>query len=262
MFNIGNRPLHLGICVPSMGAHLTETALSIAAMAIVNENNGIYQSIFNQQQASVSCCRNLIAKDAVQADTDYTLWIDADMAFNPDLALRLLKHEKDIVGATYPQRMPPYVTNGRFPKGFGPGLAPADFMPFGAMLVKTEVFKKLPRPWFFESYKFDGTPAEQLTRALNSAANITLDPKFLDEMTDLINRFYPIAGDGIDRPTAIRGEDANFCREAIRHGYTVWCDTDLSRAMIHIGKQCVSLGGALPGLPTEVVTPELSTDNH
>lgn len=257
-----DRPLHLGICLPSMGTHLTETALSLTAMAIVNEHHNVYQSIFNQQQASVACCRNLIARDAVEAGTDYTLWLDADMAFNPDIAMRLLKHEKDIVGATYPQRMPPYVTNGRFWDGFGPGLTRAEFMPFGAMLVKTDVFRKLPEPWFYESYKFDGTVVEQLSRAFECAANITLTSAFIREVKCLIERHYPVTGTGAGRPTAIRGEDANFCREARQHGYTVWCDTDLSRQMLHIGKQCVSLGAALPGMPGEIIDPELSTNKN
>jgi len=249
MIDTGGR-VHLGICLPSMGTHLTETALSILAMGIVNENNGIYQSIFNQQQASVSCCRNLIVKDVLDAgNVDYTLWIDADMAFNPDLAVRLLRHKVDIVGASYPQRMPPYRTNGRFKEEFRPGLIEADFMPFGAMLIKTEVFRKTQYPWFFESYQFEGSSSEQMISALSCALNVDLTPEFKADLMPVIEKHYPEPGENATRLTGLRGEDANFCREAQRAGYKIWCDCDITMGMVHIGKQCVSLGGSIPGMP-------------
>jgi hypothetical protein len=255
--------IHLGICLPSMGTHLTETALSILAMGVVNENNGIYQSIFNQQQASVSCCRNLIVKDVLDAGiVDYTLWVDADMAFNPDLAVRLLHHNVDIVGASYPQRLPPYHTNGRFKEEFRAGLIETEFMPFGAMLVKTEVFRQIPSPWFFESYRFEGSSCNQMIKALSCAVNVDLAPEFELDMATLIEKHYPEGREGATRVTGLRGEDANFCREARRAGYKVWCDCDLTMGMVHIGKQCVSLGGSLPGMPVGRPAEKLSTENE
>ena len=37
----------------------------------------------------------------------HVLWLDADMTFPPDTALRLLKHERDIVAANYVTRVAP-----------------------------------------------------------------------------------------------------------------------------------------------------------
>ena len=239
-------PLHLAICVPSLGTVLTETALSISGMGILSAFHGIKQSVLMQQSASVSACRNLLVQSALESGADWTLWVDGDMAFNPELALRLLSHEKEIVGATYPRRVPPYITNGRF-KGEFTGLVEAEFMPFGAMLVKTEVFTKIRYPWFYESYEFDGSGPEQVLRALSCALNVPIPPAFQVEIQDSLCRHFGQE----EYPTAHRGEDANFCREAQRAGYTVWCDADLSREMIHIGKQCVSIGAALPGLASE-----------
>jgi len=244
-------PLHLAICVPSLGTILTETTLSISGMGILNARHGIKQSVLMQQSASVSNCRNLLVHSALEVNSDWTLWCDGDVAFNPDLAIRLLSHEKDIVGATYPRRVPPYITNGRFLSDLSDELVEALFMPFGAMLVKTEVFRKIREPWFYESYKFEGIGPKQVTQALAHALNIDIPAGFVDDIADALCHYFPEAGEDDTRVTAHRGEDANFCREARRAGYQIWCDMPLSRQMVHIGKQCVSIGAAVPGLASE-----------
>jgi hypothetical protein len=221
----------------------------------MSAHHGINISVLSQQQASVSGCRNIIAADAITHNVDYTLWLDSDMGFDPNVALRLLSHGKDIVGCTYPRRVPPYNINGRPVTDDTEGeLQDFDFLPFGAMLVKTDVFRSLPEPWFFESYEFAGTKAQQLRRALTCAVNADLPLGFLNCFEDLVNDHPEIEpGSGLTQLTSLRGEDANFCREARRHGYKVWCDIILSGYMVHIGKQCISIGAKVPGMPSHTV---------
>jgi hypothetical protein len=82
------------------------------------------------------------------------------MRFPPYLLEKLLKHEKDIVACNYPTRRLPVktVAFSEFESlkcvysTDQTGLQEVDAVGMGAMLIKTEVFKKLPLPWFNVSY--------------------------------------------------------------------------------------------------------------
>ena len=82
----------------------------------------------------------------------HLLWIDTDMQFPEDALLRLLAHDKDIVGANYRTRTPPYSCAGIYENGdteiMRPGLRLMKQIPTGFLLVKFEVYQKLPFPWF------------------------------------------------------------------------------------------------------------------
>ena len=82
----------------------------------------------------------------------HILWIDTDMQFPEDALLRLLAHDKDIVGANYRTRTPPYACAGIYEYGdtetMKPGLRPMKQMPTGLLLTKFEIYQKIPYPWF------------------------------------------------------------------------------------------------------------------
>jgi hypothetical protein len=252
---MGN-PTHVAICLPSTGTHESECALSLAAMTIINRYHGLNQSLMGQQQAGIADSRNTLVRSALEIGADYLFWVDSDMAFEPTGMLRLLEHDKDIVGATYPRRVPPYIINGRPVKGaiFEEDLQEMEFLPFGFMLVKADVFRTLPEPWFFESYPWPGSPADQICAALEGAMNADLPPAFIAGVEELALRHNIVDGEGKAKLTANRGEDGNFCRKARRGGYQVWCDSALSREMIHVGKQSVSIGARLPGIACQTLT--------
>lgn len=56
--------------------------------------------------------RNELAKRAVACESDFTLWLDSDMVFQPDLLQRFMKHfenpETQIVSGVYFRRTAPY----------------------------------------------------------------------------------------------------------------------------------------------------------
>jgi hypothetical protein len=246
---------HVAICLPSVGTHESETALSLAAMTIINRSEGLNQSLLGQQQAGIADSRNTLVRNALEIGADWLFWIDSDMAFDPSGMLRLLGHGKDIVGATYPRRVPPYIINGRPVKGdiFEEELQDMEFMPFGFMLVKADVFRNTPEPWFTEAYPQTGTPAEQIVSILENATNADLPIQFLAAVEDLAKKLV-VDGEGKNKLTSNRGEDGNFCRNARRHGYQIWCDSALSMEMIHMGKQAVSIKARLPGITSQVLS--------
>ena len=250
---------HVAICLPSVGTHESETALSLAAMTIINRSQGLNQSLLGQQQAGIADSRNTLVRNALEVGADYLFWVDSDMAFDPNGMLRLLQHDKDIAGATYPRRVPPYIINGRPVKGgiFEEELQDMEFMPFGFMLVKADVFRNIPEPWFTEAYPQIGTPAEQIVSVLENSMNADLPHGFLLEVVKLAESLVE-DGEGKNKLTSNRGEDGNFCRKARRYGYQIWCDSELSMEMIHMGKQAVSIKAKLPGITGQVLA---ETDN-
>lgn len=88
----------------------------------------------------------------------HILWLDADMTFPPDTALRLLKHDRDVVAANYVTRVPPSrptaVRDGRFISSHDAhGLEDVDHVGMGVFLMRAAVVANLPRPrfWYVEA---------------------------------------------------------------------------------------------------------------
>src|SRR5947208_1793411 len=52
--------------------------------------------------------RNKLAQRAIDAGAEWLMFIDDDHTFPKDLLLRLLAHDKPVVGALYMQRMVPF----------------------------------------------------------------------------------------------------------------------------------------------------------
>lgn len=126
---------------------------------------------------------------------DYThiLWIDSDIEYSVYDFVKLLEHDKDIVGASYMMGKGEYCACTNFSEG-GFMMSEEEFHAhkelfevawngFGFMLIKKGVFEKLGRPWFM--------------------------PR-----TDSTGRYL--------------GEDVSFCVTAREHGYKVWCDPSIS----------------------------------
>jgi glycosyltransferase involved in cell wall biosynthesis len=103
--------------------------------------------------------RNLIIAQALQHNCSHVLFIDDDMAFEPDMLMRLLAHDKDIVTGYYLMRNYPHkplIFDARerdgscrpyWPRDDEHGLIKIVNAGLGACLIKTTVFQKMPQPW-------------------------------------------------------------------------------------------------------------------
>ncbi len=171
--------------------------------------------------------RNRLVRLALEGNADWVLWIDADMIFPPEALLRLLAHDRDIVGVDYRLRAPPFKRIGLFMHDDDPkrhtrvpraqaqarqsGLIEMAMLGLGLILVRANVFRKLPSPWFGRTWvKEHATP---------------------------------------DNPDGFSTEDTYFCNVARHYGYPIWCDLDLSAQVQHIGEACVPwrMPGAIDG---------------
>jgi hypothetical protein len=103
--------------------------------------------------------RRDLAASALSIDATHLLWIDSDTAFPKDALNRLLARNKDYVGIVQCGRRPPSGTTSfiwetpekptivyTYPESTG--LQKVDAMGFGFTLCRTEIFRKVPEPWF------------------------------------------------------------------------------------------------------------------
>jgi hypothetical protein len=138
----------------------------------------------------------------MEGNSDYALWIDADMLFPENTISRLLSRDKKIVGANYRRRHYPKTTftaaNGNLTKlievqttNDSPPLEKVEFLPGGMMMIHREVYQTTAAPYYLIQY----------------------NPRFNLEI----------------------GEDYYFCEKVRSAGHEIWIDHELSREVAHIG---------------------------
>lgn len=103
--------------------------------------------------------RNLIIQAALDNDCTHILFIDDDMAYKPESLVKLLEHDVDVVSGLYLSRAYPHAPlvfdladdkGACFPMYLMGGesrLKRIEAAGFGFLLIKTEVFKRLEKPW-------------------------------------------------------------------------------------------------------------------
>lgn len=111
--------------------------------------------------------RNYIAVQALKSKSDYLLMIDDDMTFQPDLLDNLIANDKDICGVAYHPRcetgqIVKFLDETHFVK-LEESTDPKYKTVFechatgtGIILIKCEIFLRIPRPWFAFEYHETG----------------------------------------------------------------------------------------------------------
>lgn len=241
------------IAVPSGRQWEGTTALCVAALASYSTACGIQIAMCNVQTSEIAHGRNSSVEIALRDGFDWVLWCDSDMKFPADLLMRLLKHDKDIVGCLYCKRVADANGNypvlgrlkGKHPDRFDDGLHEALLMPGGLILVKTEVYRKLSWPYYAQAYRWPGadgleamkgllrnffyyTPSEEVLASLDGTA-----------FGDWIKDHYVLGEDGEHVPTF--SEDLWLIRRARKAGFTAWADIKLSSECFHLGEHAVGL---------------------
>jgi hypothetical protein len=243
-----NRPKKVLIAIPCRDEWKASTAMCFGHMNAHNATLPFAFAALERRGAMIGPQRNFIAEEALKIGADYIFWMDSDMTFPPDIIKRLLAHNLPFVGATYNKRVAPYETLGHFldleqdlSRG---GLAPVDRMPFGLMLTSTELFRTIPGPWFFESYRWPGSsPLDAFLKMIDDLSMVEMPDSVRSGIHDVKGiREWLEANDRSWGPNhKLYSEDYNFCRKALRAGYKIFCDLDLSAQCGHIGEQVVTL---------------------
>jgi len=140
--------------------------------------------------------REAVLEGALRRQATHVLWLDTDMTFPPDTALRLARHNRPIVACNCVMRDPRLLCtaerNGEriATTPDSTGLEAVDSIGLAVLLMRMDVVADLPRPWF------------QHGRAA-----------------------------GVDI-----GEDRMFCRALRAAGREIWIDHDLSKEIGHVGQ--------------------------
>src|SRR4051812_43515959 len=95
----------VAICIPSSDMVHADFAANLAALCL---DPGARAGIIHCKGSIVAVVRNQCAAAAQMIKATHLLFLDSDMTFPLDVLKRLLAHNKDVVGATYSRRAPPF----------------------------------------------------------------------------------------------------------------------------------------------------------
>ena len=143
----------LAISIPSTGTIKSQTVFSLCRML---KGFPYEYTVLFHEGSMLHVMRNRLIQKAIDEKCTHLLFIDSDMMFEKDSAIRLLKRNKDIIGVNYHKRKLPVEAIVQNPKKLQ-GLTTCDAVGTGFMLIRLDIFKKLEQPWFFWAYA-DGEP--------------------------------------------------------------------------------------------------------
>lgn len=141
-----------------------KTAFSLIDMI---KNTPYETEVIFQEGIFIHQNQNNIVDYAVEKGFDYVFFVEHDMVFEPDILKKLLKDNKDIICANYNHRSEPqcsmvYGLNDKGELiGFNNKEIPTETfkcgaIPTGLTLIKTSIFEKLKKPYFFYKYNDEG----------------------------------------------------------------------------------------------------------
>jgi len=144
--------------------------------------------------------REAIVQDAIRASSTHLMFIDSDVVFPPDGILRLLEHDRDIVGGAYNMKTLPPVTTIKMADTDG------NLINMSGADLPRELFKCAAVPTGFMCLKIAG----------------------------ILGHMEPPLFDFGRRPDGqLVGEDVAFCERARAAGLEVWCDPTIPLG--HVG---------------------------
>jgi len=154
----------LAVLIPCRDTLHSAHALALAELVKFNTMNNIDTHVFMDASTILLTQRERLATNAVGLNADYMLWLDSDMVFPATTAVRLLAHNEPVVAGNYIRRQKPY--KGVAYKKIGDWEKPLSFdvqdelvsvagVGMGCLLIKTDIFKELSKPWF----DFQWTPS-------------------------------------------------------------------------------------------------------
>lgn len=155
------KTVKVGICVPTQDMVHSVFSFSLARMMQYNAERGIQTELFFNMGTLLINQREQLIHAARKNGCTHVFFVDSDMTFPVYATEMLLLHNVPFVAGTYSTRRWPYKTVA-FKKYkdwesylvIDPNdptqkrLEPVEAVATGFMLIKTQVFDQVPRPWF------------------------------------------------------------------------------------------------------------------
>jgi hypothetical protein len=165
----------IGIVIPSGDLIHADTACALAMNVAALTRAGINFALINPKCSLVQKGRYIGVWQALDAGCSHVMFIDSDMVMPANTIVTLLSHDKDIVGCYYPKRQKGNQIVGVTKDQFRPfdnimdkGLQKAHTLGCGMLMIKTEVFKNMPQPWFHVEFNDGLWTSEDEYFCLNS----------------------------------------------------------------------------------------------
>ena len=147
----------LAVLIPCRDTLHSAHALCLAEMIKLNTLNDIDTHVFMDASTILLTQRERLATEAVNLGAEYLLWLDSDITFPATTAMRLMAHDEPIVACNYIRRQLPakgvaYEVigdwNNPLPFDIYNHLVEVQGVGMGCMLMRTEIFSQIPKPWF------------------------------------------------------------------------------------------------------------------
>lgn len=152
----------VAILVPSRDTVYSHFAYSLSNLIKDTTQMGVETHLFFDASTILINQRESLVEQAIEIGAEWTLWLDSDMMFPPTALLRLLGHNQDIVGCNYIKRAYPFKSvaytdttdwESWIPITYSDELLTAEAVGMGCVLIKTELFKQLQKPYFQYTYQ-------------------------------------------------------------------------------------------------------------
>lgn len=198
---------------PCYGGQITEVCFSsyLQWTILAMKNNINFQIDTLSNESNVNRARNSCAAKFLSGDATHLMFVDADIQFRAEDIVKLVAHDKEIVGGIYPQKtLPPKMVVNTLDNGKREGdLVEVGTMGTGFMMIKRVVFEAMIEQG-----------AQKYTDAigLSSVEN--------DNQYDFFNCT-------IDSKGRYLTEDWSFCRRWRELGGQIWADTTIP--LVHVG---------------------------
>lgn len=194
----GRKQYRVAICVPCQDTVSAGFAADLAMLAGAIPVD-ITWKLFQVRGTYVHQQRTTLVGLAEQWAATHILWLDADMRFPADTLTRLLAHDAPIVAANYITRRAPY-------------RPVAEHREQGVLFTPPE--------------------ASGLVEVTYCGMGVMLVDT--DVFRTVPGPWFPIGYN--PKSATYSGEDVNFCRKAIEHGFPILVDQDLSQSVRHVGE--------------------------
>lgn len=185
--------VRIAVCIPTREQMHSRCAFCLYELARVLTEKNIAHRIFLSPGTLIANQRHELVLSAMEWHATHVMFIDSDIVFDPQHVLDLLNFDEPIVGAAYSKRIEPIIPTAweriddwnswiRLDEQTDSHIKVA-CMALGFCLIRTEVFKEVPLPWFILGYingSYTGEDIEFFRRC--GAVNI---PIWLDVKTSL-----------------------------------------------------------------------------
>lgn len=147
----------LAVLIPCRDTLHSAHALCLAEMIKLNTMNDIDTHVFMDASTILLTQRERLATEGVNLGAEYLLWLDSDITFPATTAMRLMAHDEPVVACNYIRRQLPakgvaYEVigdwNNPLPFDIYNHLVEVQGVGMGCMLMRTEIFSQIPKPWF------------------------------------------------------------------------------------------------------------------